>query len=71
MAVVATALREILMKFLSRNAPALGARIIHNPREKPADFLEPPRKILCGLQLPHCVVGLGHDLAKINHPFHA
>jgi hypothetical protein len=27
------------MKFLSRNAPALGARIIHNPREKMAIFL--------------------------------
>jgi hypothetical protein len=59
------------MKFLSRSAPVLGARIIHNPREKPASFLEPPRKILRGLQLRRCVVGLGHDLAKINHPFHA
>jgi hypothetical protein len=59
------------MKFLSRNAPALGARIIHNPREKPADFLEPPRENPPGLQPRRCVVGLGHDFAKINHPFHA
>jgi len=28
------------MKFLSRNAPALDARIVLNPREKDADFLE-------------------------------
>jgi hypothetical protein len=35
------------MKFLSRNAPALGTRIALNTREKCADFLEPPRKKPC------------------------
>jgi len=59
------------MKFLSRSAPVLGARIIHNPREKPASFLEPPRKNPRGLQLRRCVVGLGHDIAKITHPSQA
>ncbi|MEY3803839.1 MAG: hypothetical protein RL126_983, partial [Actinomycetota bacterium] len=66
-----TAVREILMKFLSRNAPALDARIVLNPREKTHDFLESAAKKGCGLQLWRRVVGLAHEFAKTNGPFHA